>query len=389
MVVTARKRDESLRDVPMTVSVFTEQAIESAGIQKPGDFIAQVPNMQLVETQNAGSAFVVIRGISQARNSEPSVAVLVDGVLENNPAEFNKELFDIQQIEVLKGPQGALYGRNAIGGAIIIRTKEPSDELEGQVRLGYGNGSSIRAQGAFSGPVGSSDTLKFRASLSYNESDGFLDNVFLGSKADPAEELSGRLRLLWQPGDAFSADLRLSASQLDTRALYFVIPRDDEANPFSSFTTPPDANDVTTPIRLDNPGVNTRDLLTGALKLDFETGLGTLTTVSAYNSTEEVLTGDAYDFRPAATSVFRALLGTDLNQSQFLDLSSFSQEIRLTSDYRRSSVVDCGRVLRSHRSFHLDRQQCRYGRGRVSGVPHAATDRPESECHLPRGLAEQ
>ena len=79
--------------------------------------------MTLVETQNAGNAFVVIRGISQARNSEPSVAVQVDGVLKTNPAEFNQELFDIQQIEVLKGPQGALYGRNAIGGAIIITTR--------------------------------------------------------------------------------------------------------------------------------------------------------------------------------------------------------------------------------------------------------------------------
>ena len=123
IVVTARKRDESFRDVPMTVNVFTEQAIASAGIQKPADFIAQVPNMTLVETQNAGNAFVVVRGVSQARNSEPSVAVLVDGVLETNPAEFNQELFDIQQIEVLKGPQGALYGRNAIGGAILIRTQ--------------------------------------------------------------------------------------------------------------------------------------------------------------------------------------------------------------------------------------------------------------------------
>ena len=111
IVVTARKRDESFRDVPITVSVFTEQAIQSAGIQKPGDFIAMIPNMTLVETQNAGNAFVTVRGISQARNSEPSVAVLVDGVLETNPAEFNQELFDISQIEVLKGPQCALYGR--------------------------------------------------------------------------------------------------------------------------------------------------------------------------------------------------------------------------------------------------------------------------------------
>ena len=79
VIVTARKRDESFRDVPMTVNVFTEQAIAAAGIAKPGDFIARVPNMTLVETQNAGNAFVVVRGISQARNSEPSVAVLVDG----------------------------------------------------------------------------------------------------------------------------------------------------------------------------------------------------------------------------------------------------------------------------------------------------------------------
>jgi iron complex outermembrane receptor protein len=128
VLVTARRRSETFKDVPMTVNVFTAESIEAAGIDRPADFIARVPNMTLVETQNAGNAFVVIRGISQARNSEPSVAVLVDGVLETNPAEFNQELFDIQQIEVLKGPQGAVYGRNAIGGAIII-DKEPSDEF--------------------------------------------------------------------------------------------------------------------------------------------------------------------------------------------------------------------------------------------------------------------
>ena len=130
------------------------ETIEAAGIDRPADFIARVPNMTLVETQNAGNAFVVIRGISQARNSEPSVAVLVDGVLETNPAEFNQELFDIEQIEVLKGPQGAVYGRNAIGGAIIIQTKDPGDEFEGRVKLGYGNENSMRAQAGISGPLG-------------------------------------------------------------------------------------------------------------------------------------------------------------------------------------------------------------------------------------------
>ncbi|MEX2150445.1 MAG: TonB-dependent receptor [Steroidobacteraceae bacterium] len=331
VVVTARKRDESFQDVPVTISVFTEASIANAGIQRPGDFIALVPNMTLVETQNAGNAFVVVRGISQARNSEPSVAVLVDGVLETNPAEFNQELFDIQQIEVLKGPQGALYGRNAIGGAIIIRTKDPSDEFEGRVKAGFGNGSSLRAQAGVSGPVGSSDALSYRASVNYYETDGYLPSTFLGGKADPVEDLSARLRFLWKPSDMFTGDLRLSMSELSTRALYFVIPRDDELNPFSTFTTPPDANDVTSPIQIDDEGINDRDLFNAALKLDFSAGDGTVTAVSAFNTTEETLTGDAYDFRPAANSIFMALLGVDLNQSQYLDLETYSQEIRYTS----------------------------------------------------------
>ncbi len=329
VLVTARRRSETFRDVPMTVSVFTAETIQSAGIEKPGDFIARVPNMTLVETQNAGNAFVVVRGISQARNSEPSVAVMVDGVLETNPAEFNQDLFDIEQIEVLKGPQGAVYGRNAIGGAIIIRTKDPGDEFEGRVKLGYGNESSVRAQAGISGPIG--DIFKYRASLSYYDTDGFLESTFLGGKADPVESLSGRLRLSFEPNETFSGDVRLSFENLDTRGFYFVIPRDDEANPFSTFTTPPNANDVTSPIQVDQTGVDERDLFTGAVRLNFNVGGGTLSSVSAYNTTEEIITGDAYDFRPAANSIFNALLGFDLNQSQFLDLESWSQEVRFSS----------------------------------------------------------
>jgi len=218
VVVTARKRDETFLSAPVSVDVVTEKAIEAAGIEKPADFIAMMPNMQLVETQNAGTSFVVLRGISQARNSEPSVAVLVDGVLETNPAEFNQELFDIQQIEVLKGPQGALYGRSAIGGAIIIRTRAPSDEFEGNAKLGYGKGNSTRAQLALSGPLNDSKTLKYRASFNFYNTDGLLDNTYLNQKADPARDYSGRMRLLWSPSEAFTGDLRVSVDRLETRA---------------------------------------------------------------------------------------------------------------------------------------------------------------------------
>src|SRR5579862_5705362 len=167
IIVTARKRDETFQSVPITINVFTAQTIQAAGIESPRDFIAMVPNMTLVEVQNVGNSFITIRGISQARNSEPSVAVLVDGVLETNPYEFDQELTDIKSIEVLKGPQGALYGRNAIAGAIIIRTQDLADHFEGNGRLGIGNGTSEKAQVAISGPIDSEGTLKYRASLNF------------------------------------------------------------------------------------------------------------------------------------------------------------------------------------------------------------------------------
>jgi iron complex outermembrane recepter protein len=341
IVVTARKRDESLQNVPVTIDAFTEQTIKSAGIESPRDFVAMVPNMTIVEVQNVGNSFITVRGISQARNSEPSVAVLVDGVLETNPYEFDQELTDIKQIEVLKGPQGALYGRNAIGGAIIIQTQDPSDHFEGTGKLGVGNGLSEKAQVAVSGPIDSAGTLKYRASLNFYNTDGFLENSYLDRKADPYKDYSGRLRLLWQPNEQWSADLRVFRDRVDTTAYYYIIPRDDEANVFSTFTTPPNANDVTSPIQTNNLGTDTRDVTDTAVKLDYNPGYGTFTAISDYNHTKEIDTGDAYDFRPIKTSIAYndfftfvppALGGTfDESQSQFIDETTYSQELRFTS----------------------------------------------------------
>jgi iron complex outermembrane recepter protein len=332
VVVTARKRDESFRDVPVTVDVLTDQTIQRAGIDNTRDFIAMIPNVTLVETQNAGNSFITVRGISQARNSEPSVAVVVDGVVETNPYEFDQELNDVRQIEVLKGPQGALYGRNAIGGAIIIHTKDPSDQFEGSVRVGAGNGTSERAQAMVSGPIDSAGTLKYRASFNFYNTDGYLDNAYLGQKADPDRDYSGRMRLVWKPMDGVNVDLRGYMDRLETRAYYFVIPRDNEANPFSSFTTPPNANDVTSPIQVNNPGEDNRDIRDVALKVDVTSEPGVFTSTTDYDMTKEIDTGDAFDFRPINTSIFKALLGVDLNQSQFINVKAWSQEFRFTSN---------------------------------------------------------
>jgi iron complex outermembrane recepter protein len=317
IVVTARKRDEALLDVPVAVNAFSEAEIESAGILRPQDFIALTPNMTMVQTQNQGTSFIVVRGISQARNSEPSVAVLIDGVLMANPSQFNQELFDIESIQVLKGPQGALYGRNAIGGAVIINTKQPGDELSGKVTLGYDSGPGYAVRGGVGGPVGSSDTWKFMLSGSYFDTDGYIDNPYLDEEADPFKDVSGRARLIWEPNDDFTADLRAYGSAVDTQALYFNITES--------------VNDTSLPVRVNNAGVNERDMYGVSLKLDWETSIGTLTSITSYDAIEELLTGDQFDFLPETESVLFRYFGSDQAQHQWLDVDAVSQELRLTS----------------------------------------------------------
>ncbi len=317
VVVTARKRDESLHDVPVAVDAFSAAEIQSAGIVRPQDFIALTPNMTMVQTQNQGTSFITVRGISQARNSEPSVAVLIDGVALANPSQFNQELFDIEHIEVLKGPQGALYGRNAIGGAIIIRTLDPGDELAGKVTLGYDSGPGYKVRANVGGPVNSSKTLKFMASGSYFNTDGYINNAYLHDEADPFRDVSGRVKLLWEPSESFKADLRASYSAVNTQALYFNITQS--------------VNDTSLPVRVNNAGVDERNLYGASLKLDIETALGTLTSISAFDHIDELLTGDQFDFLPIPQSVLFAFFGADQAQHQFLDVDAWSQELRLSS----------------------------------------------------------
>jgi iron complex outermembrane receptor protein len=315
IVVTALRRSENLQDVPAAITAFTAETVEAAGIERPLDFVNLTSNVNLIETQNAGNAFIVIRGITQARNSEPSVAVIVDGVQQVNPAQFNQELFDIEQIEVLKGPQGAIYGRNAIGGAIVIRTRQPSDHFEGQVRAGVDNGFGYWLRGSVSGPIG--DDVRFRLAGSWYDTDGFIRNTFLNEDADPVEDLALRGTLLWTPSPNFTVDLRASMDRLRTQALYFNIVAD--------------VNDTSLPVRVNNAGQNDRDIYNVSLRLNWETDAGTLSSVTSYDSLEEILTGDAFNFLPIQESLFFQIFGFDLNQSQFLDVEAISQEIRWTS----------------------------------------------------------
>ncbi len=325
IVVSALRRDQNLQDVPAAVTAFTSETIENAGIEKPLDFINLTSNVNLVETQNSGNAFIIIRGITQARNSEPSVAVVIDGVQQVNPASFNQELVDVEQIEVLKGPQGGLYGRNAIGGAIIINSKKPTDDFSGSVKAGIDNGFGWNLRAGISGPL--AENVKFRVSASYRDTDGYLRNTFLNEDADPVKDLSVRGNLLLGDDSGFSADLRGSYAKLKTQALYFNIVND--------------VNDTSLPIRVNNRGINNREIVNVAAKLRYATDSFSATSITSYDTVSEILTGDAFDFRPINESfLFRPAnspfgfglgFGIDIAQSQYLNVKALSQELRFES----------------------------------------------------------
>jgi iron complex outermembrane recepter protein len=319
VTVTARRRDESSLDVPVAINAFTAADIKAAGIERPQDFIALTPNVSLVQTQNQGTSFVTVRGISQARNSEPSVAVLIDGVQMANPSQFNQELFDIDSIQVLKGPQGALYGRNAIGGAILINTKKPSNVFEGNVTVGSDSGPGITVRGGMSGPI--SNTLKYRATASFFDTKGYIPNVVLHENADPFRDLSGRLRLLWEPSKDLSADVRVYVSGVRTQALYFNITES--------------VNDTSLPVRVNNAGVNERNMFGTSLKLDYVRPLGTLTSITAYDRFNELLTGDQFNFLPIQESVLFRFFGADQAQHQFLNVNAVSEELHFASPAKK------------------------------------------------------
>lgn len=179
IIVTARRQSESLQDVPASVSVITADAIAKTGSVNSEDFVQLTPGVTIVTgTAEAGDTQINIRGINGARDAESSVALVVDGILKTNTAQLNQPQGTLRQVEILKGPQGALYGRNAAAGAIVISTLEPSDFLEGEVRASYANEQTVEATGHIAGPL--SDNIGFVLSGYYRTTDGFIPQRFPG-----------------------------------------------------------------------------------------------------------------------------------------------------------------------------------------------------------------
>jgi iron complex outermembrane receptor protein len=376
IVVTALRRAERLQDVPATVDAFDAGLIEQAGITSMRDYVAMAPQISLIETQNIGFAFVNVRGLSQVRNSEPTVAVVIDGVLQTTGLGFSEELYDIEQVEVLKGPQGALYGRNASGGAINITTRQPTNKFEGLARGGFGNGENKTFTGSVSGAL-VRDKLFGRAALSLTDAEGWRENITLRRKADSYTDRSFRGRLLWKPTAAVSGDLRVSYSKTEATQSQFVsnapnfvmappiggLPgsaatANGRANgtapvlpglPASIATLVGDPNNTSVQIQGNIPGVDDREVTTISGKIDWRSNIGTVTSVTSFDKLDLVGTLETFPYFPFLQSSADPTAGTrsdalvlpaalfgplatvnaTTGQNRFHD--AWSQEVRLTS----------------------------------------------------------
>ena len=220
VVVTARAREESLQDVPATVTAFTEGQIENMGVQRAEDFVYMTPGVTFVNTVEVGDSQLSIRGINGARDAETNFAFIVDGILYTNPSAFNREYPDLSQIEILKGPQGALYGRSAAAGAVIMSTKRPTQESEGRIKVSGAEDSTYTMMATFSGPI--SETLSGRLTMDYRKTDGFMRNSFLNDDVVNDYEESGlSARLFWEPSDTLTIDTKIRVAKVDAASIAF------------------------------------------------------------------------------------------------------------------------------------------------------------------------
>jgi iron complex outermembrane receptor protein len=202
IVVTARKREESLQDVPIAVTAVTGETIERRGFTQIKEVAQLTPSLN-VNGDSVGRVFVAIRGVGTTLvgTVQPGVGIFVDGIYQPNTAYLNNPLVDVERVEVLRGPQGTLYGKNTLGGAINVITRQPSNRVEGRVGGSYaGPDNAWDAFGSISGPI-IEDKLQVRVAASHREQEGFIRNTLLGTDANPLnmDSVNGTIRALPAP----------------------------------------------------------------------------------------------------------------------------------------------------------------------------------------------
>jgi iron complex outermembrane receptor protein len=293
IVVTARRVNETLSEVPASVTAFSAETIRNANIQTASDFVQLTPGVTIVSsTAEAGDTQINIRGINGARDAESSVALVVDGILKTNTAALDQNQGTIRQIEVLKGPQGALYGRNAAAGAIVVQTLKPGDTLEGGARASYANVNTFDGDAYISIPLG--EGAGFVLSGNYYNTDGFFRNIALKNSRTITDRETWNIdgRFVFKLGEATTLDAKARYGELHGASIAFNasfhLPNFAAVNP--AFYE--DVNKHVFRFYENIRPTNDQKTFEASLKLDHDFGPATLSAWGAYSDIKNDLTAD-------------------------------------------------------------------------------------------------
>lgn len=325
IVVTATKREQTLQEIPVAVSVTGAQTIERAQIQDISDLQTVVPSLRVTQLQSSAQTNFVIRGFGNGANAvgvEPSVGVFIDGVYRSRSASAISDLPNVQRVEVLRGPQSTLFGKNASAGVISVVTRPPDYFLNGSIEATYGNFDQILVKGFVSAPL-IEDTLAVSVSGSYNQRDGYIDNLARSEELNDRNRWGVRGQVLFEPSSNATFRLIADYDTLDeiccgapnivngpaTGAINFAGGQVNPANPFDYevFSDELLFNDIS------NYGVS--------LQSDIEFEPFTLTAITSWRRNDLRSNVDV-DFTSAP--IFN---GNVIDQ----EIETFTSEVRLTS----------------------------------------------------------
>ncbi|MDO6568042.1 TonB-dependent receptor [Alteromonas sp. 1_MG-2023] len=331
ITVTAQKRTQSIQEVPISVATLSGEKFESlfSGGEDILALAVRVPGLYAESSNGRVAPRFYIRGLGNTdfdlAASQP-VSIIMDEVVMENVVLKSFPLFDVQQVEVLRGPQGTLFGRNTTAGIIKFDTVKPTQDLEGYAKAGFGSYGTMNFEGAISG--GLTDELSARLSLLSQERDDYIDNAFTGENdaIGGFDEKAYRLQLLWEPSDDFSALLNVHGRDLEGTASIF------RGNVFNQGENGLNASYDRDTVSYDSDLLGTGadnnpqeyDGFGTSLKLEYDMDNVTFTSISAMETAEGYSLGDV-DGDSIASQNF-------VTQDKLNDLEQYTQEFRLSSN---------------------------------------------------------
>lgn len=294
VVVTARKREEGAQDVPLSVSAYSEDQLDALKVRNLTDLAVGMPSVVLDEIGTSrGYANFSIRGIginSSIPSIDPAVGVVIDGVYLGTNSGIVFDNFDIQSIEVLRGPQGTLFGRNVTGGAVLINTKVPTEEFEFDARVSYefpeDGGASTILQGSVSG--GLTDTLSAKLAVYYNDDEGALVNEFDDRDHGAYEQTIIRPVIAWRPTDTLEIIARYEYQDIENDGPSAQSHINGSGNPGSPYNADRDSFDF----NIDEPGYGKLEIDSFNLTVNWDVANGTITNIFATREQENQTLAD-------------------------------------------------------------------------------------------------